>query len=147
MHAGIRTITSWLVDVLNVLTGNLDRIGGALFPKAAAGSRNTTGVPGKGRGMRPGEKKSRARGAPQVAGELPSRFSPRSHDLRGENRDGQLARDLWRAAHTAFLLAGAHAATLARPPVALARASRCFGEERAANAVEVPARTLRTSTS
>jgi anaerobic selenocysteine-containing dehydrogenase len=65
------TITSWLVDVLNVLTGNLDRVGGALFPKAAAGARNTTGVPGKGRGMRVGEKKSRVRGAPQVAGELP----------------------------------------------------------------------------
>jgi anaerobic selenocysteine-containing dehydrogenase len=65
------TITSWLVDVLNVLTGNLDRVGGALFPMAAAGARNTTGVPGKGRGMRLGEKKSRVRGAPQVAGELP----------------------------------------------------------------------------
>jgi len=65
------TITSWLVDVLNVLTGNLDRVGGALFPKAAAGSRNATGVPGRGRGMRLGPKKSRVRGAPQVAGELP----------------------------------------------------------------------------
>ncbi|HET7719579.1 MAG TPA: molybdopterin-dependent oxidoreductase, partial [Acidimicrobiales bacterium] len=32
------TITSWLVDVLNVLTGNLDRPGGAMFCKAAAGS-------------------------------------------------------------------------------------------------------------
>jgi anaerobic selenocysteine-containing dehydrogenase len=65
------TLTSWLVDVLNVLTGNLDRVGGALFPKAAAGSRNATGVPGRGRGMRIGPKKSRVRGAPQVAGELP----------------------------------------------------------------------------
>jgi anaerobic selenocysteine-containing dehydrogenase len=65
------TITSWLVDVLNVLTGNLDRVGGALFPKAAAGSRTATGVPGHGRGMRLGPKKSRVRGAPQVAGELP----------------------------------------------------------------------------
>jgi anaerobic selenocysteine-containing dehydrogenase len=65
------TITSWLVDVLNVLTGNLDRVGGALFPKAAAGSRNATGVPGRGRGLRMGSKKSRVRGALQVAGELP----------------------------------------------------------------------------
>src|SRR5215211_7165025 len=30
------THASWLVDVLNVLTGNLDREGGALFPRAAA---------------------------------------------------------------------------------------------------------------
>lgn len=29
------TLASWLVDVLNILTGNLDRPGGALFPQAA----------------------------------------------------------------------------------------------------------------
>lgn len=29
------TLASWLVDVLNVLTGNLDRPGGALFPLSA----------------------------------------------------------------------------------------------------------------
>ena len=31
------TLASWLVDVVNVLTGNLDREGGAMFPRAAAG--------------------------------------------------------------------------------------------------------------
>ena len=31
------TLASWLVDVLNVLTGNLDREGGAMFTEAAAG--------------------------------------------------------------------------------------------------------------
>lgn len=65
------TLTSWLVDVLNILTGNLDRAGGALFPKAAAGARNTVGVPGKGRGFGYGAKRSRVRGLPQVFGELP----------------------------------------------------------------------------
>ena len=44
------TLASWLVDVLNVLTGNLDRPGGAMFPRAAAGQRNSTGAPGRGRG-------------------------------------------------------------------------------------------------
>ncbi|NEE49740.1 hypothetical protein G3M55_34665, partial [Streptomyces sp. SID8455] len=29
------TLASWLVDVLNILTGNLDRPGGALFPLSA----------------------------------------------------------------------------------------------------------------
>src|SRR6478735_8044245 len=48
----------------------------------------------------------------------------RRRDLLGKDRDGQLARDLWRAAHTAFLLAGAHAATLARDACRVARASR-----------------------
>jgi len=40
------TLASWLVDVVNVLTGNLDREGGAMFPKAASGARNTNGTPG-----------------------------------------------------------------------------------------------------
>jgi anaerobic selenocysteine-containing dehydrogenase len=66
------TLASWLVDVLNVLTGNLDREGGAMFTRAAAGSRNTTGVSGKGRGVRFGRWKSRVRGLPEVYGELPA---------------------------------------------------------------------------
>src|SRR5262249_17334697 len=66
------TLASWLVDALNVLTGNLGRPGGALFPKAAAGARNTSGPPGKGPGVRFGLKRSRVRGAPQVYGELPA---------------------------------------------------------------------------
>lgn len=66
------TLTSWLVDVLNVLTGNLDREGGAMFPRAAAGARNTSGVPGHGRGVRFGRWKSRVRGLPERFGELPA---------------------------------------------------------------------------
>src|SRR6266516_5986706 len=65
------TLASWLVDVVNVLTGNLDREGGAMFPKAAAGARNTNGTPGRGRGVRFGRWKSRVRGLPEVFGELP----------------------------------------------------------------------------
>ena len=33
------TLGSWLVDVINVLTGNLDRPGGAMFPLGAGGAR------------------------------------------------------------------------------------------------------------
>ena len=66
------TLASWLVDVINVLTGNLDREGGAMFPKAAAGSRNATGIPGTGRGVRFGRFTSRVRGLPEVYGELPA---------------------------------------------------------------------------
>lgn len=65
------TIASWLVDVVNTLTGNLDRPGGALFPKAAAGARNTSGSPGRGKGIRLGEPGTRVRGLPRVYGELP----------------------------------------------------------------------------
>jgi anaerobic selenocysteine-containing dehydrogenase len=65
------TLASWLVDVLNVATGNLDRPGGAMFPRAAAGQTNTQGAPGRGRGFMMGRWGSRVRGLPEVFGELP----------------------------------------------------------------------------
>jgi anaerobic selenocysteine-containing dehydrogenase len=65
------TLASWLVDVLNVITGNLDRPGGALFPRAAAGQSNSRGEGGRGRGVRFGRWKSRVRGLPEVFGEIP----------------------------------------------------------------------------
>ena len=66
------TLANWLVDVLNALTGNLDREGGAMFPMAAAGARNTQGTPGRGAGIHIGPKRSRVRGLPQIFGELPA---------------------------------------------------------------------------
>lgn len=54
-----------------MLTGNLDRPGGAMFPKAAAGAANTHGRPGSGRGVRLGRWGSRVRGLPESFGELP----------------------------------------------------------------------------
>jgi anaerobic selenocysteine-containing dehydrogenase len=63
------TLCSWLVDVLNVLTGNLDREGGAMFPLAAAGQANAR--PGRRRGFTHGRWHSRVRGLPEVLGEVP----------------------------------------------------------------------------
>jgi anaerobic selenocysteine-containing dehydrogenase len=65
------TLASWLVDVINTLTGHLDEPGGAMFPKAPAFAANTAGAPGKGRGVTTGRRKSRVSGAPEVFGELP----------------------------------------------------------------------------
>jgi anaerobic selenocysteine-containing dehydrogenase len=65
------TLCAWLIDVLNVLTGNLDRAGGVMFPKAAAFSANTSNTEGKGRGITTGRWKSRVSGAPEIFGELP----------------------------------------------------------------------------
>jgi len=65
------TAASWLVDVCNVLSGNLDRPGGAMFPKGAALASNTFGTPGVGSGVRVGRRRSRVRGSPEVQGELP----------------------------------------------------------------------------
>jgi anaerobic selenocysteine-containing dehydrogenase len=65
------TLNSWLIDALNILTGQLDRPGGVLFPKAAAFAGNTNGAPGRGKGLRTGRWRSRVSGAPEVLGELP----------------------------------------------------------------------------
>ena len=65
------TTTSWLVDVVNTLTGNLDRPGGVMFPLPAAGSPNTKGVRGRGTGFVTGRGRSRVRGFPEALGELP----------------------------------------------------------------------------
>jgi anaerobic selenocysteine-containing dehydrogenase len=65
------TTASWLVDVLNAITGNLDRPGGALFPRGAAGASNTRGEGGSGRGAAFGRWKSRVRGLAEIFGELP----------------------------------------------------------------------------
>jgi anaerobic selenocysteine-containing dehydrogenase len=65
------SLASWLVDVVNLLTGNLDREGGAMFPMGAAGHSNTAGPPGRGRGQRFGRWHSRVRGLPELFGELP----------------------------------------------------------------------------
>jgi anaerobic selenocysteine-containing dehydrogenase len=65
------TLTSWLVDVLNALTGNLDRPGGAMFTRAAAGAANTRGTPRYGRGVRLHRRRSRVRGVGETLGELP----------------------------------------------------------------------------
>jgi len=65
------TLASWLVDVINVLTGHLDQAGGAMFTKAASGSPHTRGTPGRGKGVRFGRRLSRVRNAPETYGELP----------------------------------------------------------------------------
>jgi anaerobic selenocysteine-containing dehydrogenase len=57
--------------VINTITGNLDRPGGVMFPKAAAGQPNTQGEPGRGRGTVLGRWTSRVRGLPETFGELP----------------------------------------------------------------------------
>ncbi|MFH8977506.1 molybdopterin oxidoreductase family protein [Streptomyces sp. NPDC017890] len=63
------TLASWLVDVLNILTGNLDRPGGALFPQAATDRTPRPAAPGRGFAL--GRWRSRVSGHPEAKGELP----------------------------------------------------------------------------
>ena len=65
------TLSSWLIDVINVLSGHLDTEGGAMFPCAPAFAANTRGKAGRGRGVVMGRYASRVAGAPEVSGELP----------------------------------------------------------------------------
>ncbi|MEU0027632.1 molybdopterin oxidoreductase family protein [Streptomyces sp. NPDC006335] len=63
------TLASWLVDVLNILTGNLDRPGGALFPQAA--TDRTPRPAGPSHGFALGRWHSRVSQHPEAKGELP----------------------------------------------------------------------------
>jgi anaerobic selenocysteine-containing dehydrogenase len=80
------TLASWLVDVLNVLTGNLDREGGAMFTRAAVGQPNSRGPGGSGKGVRLGRWRSRVRGLPEVYGELPVACLAEEMDNPGEGQ-------------------------------------------------------------
>jgi len=63
------TVGSWLVDVLNVLTGNLDTPGGVMFPQSPVGPAPRP--PRPGRGFLVGRWHSRVSGFPEVLSELP----------------------------------------------------------------------------
>ena len=80
------TLTSWLVDVVNAATGNLDRPGGAMFARAAAGAANTKGQPRVGRPVRLGRHRSRVRGLPEAFGELPVVCLAEEIDTPGEGQ-------------------------------------------------------------
>jgi len=79
------TIGSWLVDVINVLTGNLDRPGGVMFPLGAAVPAPRPAKPG--RGFRTGRWASRVSGYPEVMSELPAAALAEEIDTAG---DGQI---------------------------------------------------------
>jgi anaerobic selenocysteine-containing dehydrogenase len=61
------TVCQWAVNCLNVLSGNLDRIGGAMFTSPAIDAVGT-GLIGRGHHD---AWRSRVRGLPETAGELP----------------------------------------------------------------------------
>ncbi|PRC52831.1 molybdopterin dinucleotide-binding protein, partial [Mycobacterium sp. ITM-2017-0098] len=65
------TLATWLVFVLNVALGSIDRPGGALFPKAPVWSPMFMKPPAQdGRGWQFGRFRSRVRGAAEVLGQF-----------------------------------------------------------------------------
>jgi anaerobic selenocysteine-containing dehydrogenase len=65
------TTTSWLIDVVNIATGNLDRPGGSMFAMPVAGGASTRGRSGSGSGFTTGRGHTRVKGLPEVMGEYP----------------------------------------------------------------------------
>ena len=60
------TTTSWLIEVLNIVSGNFDRPGGAMFPKPPVDVTSLQPPTQRGRW------RSRTRGTPEFMGELPA---------------------------------------------------------------------------
>jgi anaerobic selenocysteine-containing dehydrogenase len=79
------TIGSWLVDVINILTGNLDRPGGAMFPLSAVAPAPRPAGPGKG--FVTGRWHSRVSGYPEALSEMPAAALAEEIDTPG---DGQI---------------------------------------------------------
>ncbi|MFP6664766.1 MAG: molybdopterin-dependent oxidoreductase, partial [Deltaproteobacteria bacterium] len=77
------TLASWLVDALNLLTGNLDRPGGVLFPRPA---HAPAGPSRRKKKMPYARWRSRVRGLPEFGGELPVAALAEEIDHRGEQR-------------------------------------------------------------
>jgi anaerobic selenocysteine-containing dehydrogenase len=66
------SLASWLVDVVNILTGHFDVPGGSMFPRAAAWSLTMQPIPGLEDGAPEfGRYRTRVRGAKAVLGQVP----------------------------------------------------------------------------
>ncbi len=65
------TLASWLVDVINILTGNLDRPGGSMFSNPVVPSLACLRPPEFAEGFEFGRFRSRVRGAPEILGQFP----------------------------------------------------------------------------
>jgi anaerobic selenocysteine-containing dehydrogenase len=65
------TLASWMIDVVNILSGNFDRPGGMMFGKPIAWSLSSLPNPQWADGYQFGRWHSRVRGAPEVLGQVP----------------------------------------------------------------------------
>ncbi|WP_273836330.1 molybdopterin-dependent oxidoreductase [Guptibacillus sedimenti] len=74
------TVNSWLIDVINYVTGNLDREGGVMFTTPAAGGKTSK------KGYRFDRFRSRVSRMPEVLGELPVACLAEEMDTPGEGQ-------------------------------------------------------------
>lgn len=78
------TLTSWAADVINVLSGNLDRAGGVMF--ASPATARIDGRTAGGRGYETGRWASRVSGHPEVNGELPAAALAEEIETEGDQQ-------------------------------------------------------------
>ncbi len=79
------TLNAWAVDLLNLLTGNLDRPGGAMFPLPPHGGRRPEAAK-PGRGFQVGRWKSRVSGHPEALSEFPVAALAEEIETEGEGQ-------------------------------------------------------------
>jgi anaerobic selenocysteine-containing dehydrogenase len=77
------TVASWLVDVINILTGRLDARGGAMFPRPATAHNDPAAAPPE---LGYNRWQSKARGFPEYMGMLPASLMAEEMELRGEHQ-------------------------------------------------------------
>ncbi len=112
------TLASWLVDVVNILTGSFDAPGGLMFPTpvnwtvAGLPTEAAPGTPGSSTGVEFGRWHSRVRGAPEVLGQVPVSCLAEEIDTPGE---GQLKALITVAGNPALSAPGAERLQKALP--------------------------------
>ena len=77
------TLASWLVDVINILTGRLDAKGGAMFPRPATAHNDPTAAPPE---LGYNRWQSKARGFPEYMSMLPASLMAEEMELQGEHQ-------------------------------------------------------------
>ena len=80
------TTNAWLINVISIITGNLDQRGGEMFTTPVAGGATTRGTAGKGKGFSTGRGHSRVSKRPEALGEYPVAVLAEEILTPGENQ-------------------------------------------------------------
>ncbi len=80
------TTNAWLIDAISVISGNIDKRGGAMFTMPVTGSATTRGTPGKGKGFAIGRGHTRVSKKPEVLSEYPVSVLAEEILTPGDNR-------------------------------------------------------------
>jgi len=80
------TLTCWLMDLVSILSGSLDVVGGNMFARPLHMQDNSAGIAGSGAGVRIGRWHSRVSKRPEVLGEIPAICMPEEIETAGPDQ-------------------------------------------------------------